>query len=216
MKILFYDLKTTGINPDNAGIYEILGILTNIDINNVASELTRFNLKMNPMIFNKSIDEKVLKYNKTTIEELNKLSNPKNIFNEFTNILDKYCDKYNNVDKILLCGYNNLHFDNQFLRQFFLDNNDNYFGSYFWSNSIDVLSEASRYLFHYRPAMNNFKLQTVADVLNINSNNILKDEYYELQLTMEIYFHLINKPLFKKWDDIEAENMYKKYILKNK
>ena len=56
MKILFYDLKTTGINPDNAGIYEILGILTNIDINNIASELTRFNLKMNPMIFNKSIE----------------------------------------------------------------------------------------------------------------------------------------------------------------
>ena len=92
--------------------------------------------------------------------------------------------------------------------------NNNYFGSYFWSNSIDVLSETSRYLFHYRPALKNFQLKTVAKTLNINFDNILNDEFFEIQLTMEIYLYLISKPLFKIWDEIEATNIYKNNYLK--
>jgi DNA polymerase-3 subunit epsilon len=214
MKILFYDLKTTGINPEKSGIYELTAILVNMDINNVSSELTRFNLKINSLTLNKEYDNKILKANNITIEEIKQYKDSQIQFKEFCNILDKYCDRYNTVDKILLCGYNNLHFDNQFLRNWFIDNNNNYFGSYFWSNSIDVLSETSRYLFHYRPALKNFQLKTVAKTLNINFDNILNDEFFEIQLTMEIYLYLISKPLFKVWDEIEATNIYKNNYLK--
>ena len=41
-------------------------------------------------------------------------------------------EKFDKKDKFFLVGYNNASFDNQFFRAFFVQNNDMYFGSYFW------------------------------------------------------------------------------------
>ena len=162
MKILFYDLETTGIDYTKDAIIQFAGILINL-----------------------------------------------NEINNKVEILDKYCNKYNNVDKILLCGYNNLHFDNDFLRQWFIDNGDTFFGSWFWSNAIDVMSEAGLYFMHYRPAMTNFKLGSIAKFLNIETDDsALHDGFYDIKLTMKIFLTLIKEPKIKMWDEIEAERLF--------
>ena len=89
------------------------------------------------------------------------------IFPQFIAMLDKYVDRFNKKDKFFLAGYNNASFDNQFLRAWFLQNGDKYFGSWFWSNSIDVMVLATPYLAAKRTEMENFKqgLQAFAQVV---------------------------------------------------
>lgn len=103
-------------------------------------------------------------------------------------MLAKYVDKYKKTDKFFLVGYNNASFDNQFLRGFFLQNNDQYFGSWFWSNSIDVMVLASNKLVERRAEMENFKLSTVAKFLGIQvSEDNLHDAFYDIYLTKAIF-----------------------------
>ena len=103
-------------------------------------------------------------------------------------MLGKYVDKFNRKDKFFLVGYNNAAFDNNFLRGFFLQNGDEYFGSWFWSNSVDVMVLASNYLLDRRAEMENFKLSTVAKFLNIAvEDDALHDAQYDIELTKLIY-----------------------------
>lgn len=110
------------------------------------------------------------------------------IYKQFTDMLGKYVDKFDKQDKFFLCGYNITQFDNQFLRAWFVQNSDNYFGSWFWSNSVDVMVLATQYLLSVRPAMENFKLMTVAKELGIViEEEKLHDAQYDNYLTYEIY-----------------------------
>lgn len=103
-------------------------------------------------------------------------------------MLAKYVDKFNKKDKFFLVGYNNAAFDNQFLRGFFLQNGDVYFGSWFWANSIDVMVLASAYLAERRPEMENFKLSTVAKFLGVSvSDDSLHNALYDIELTRAVY-----------------------------
>ena len=103
-------------------------------------------------------------------------------------MLDKYVDRFNKKDKFFLVGYNNASFDNQFLRKFFEDNGDKYFGSWFWSNSIDVMVLASAYLATRRPDMENFKLSTVAKTLGVNvDDELLHNALYDIRLTKAVF-----------------------------
>ena len=78
--------------------------------------------------------------------------------------------------------------DKQFLRGFFLQNNDQYFGSWFWSNSIDVMVLASNKLVERRAEMENFKLSTVAKFLGVNVDDAaLHNALYDINLTKAIY-----------------------------
>ena len=79
-------------------------------------------------------------------------------------------------------------FDNQFLRAWFLQNGDKYFGSYFWSNSIDVMVLATPYLASQRSQMENFKQGTVAKALGIEiDESRLHDALYDIQVCKSIY-----------------------------
>ena len=87
-----------------------------------------------------------------------------------------------------MVGYNNATFDNQFLRGFFLQNGDVYFGSWFWANSIDVMVLASAYLATRRPDMENFKLSTVARTLGVDVQSAsLHDAMYDIELTKAVF-----------------------------
>lgn len=76
---------------------------------------------------------------------------------------------------------------------FFLQNGDNYFGSWFWSNSVDVMVLASQYLLAERPLMPNFKLSTVAAQLGVSvSEDKLHDALYDVDLTRDAYHIMID------------------------
>ena len=182
MKLLFFDLETTGTNPEKHGIHQISG---EIVIDGVMKEDFNFYVQPAP---DKEIENKALSIAGITREDLAKYPPMKDVYESLVAMLDKYVDRFNKKDKFFLVGYNNASFDNQFLRKFFEDNGDKYFGSWFWSNSIDVMVLASAYLATRRPDMENFKLSTVAKTLGVDvDDESLHNALYDIRLTKAIF-----------------------------
>lgn len=182
MKLVFFDLETTGTNPGKHGIHQISG---QIVIDGVIKETFDFHVQPNPRAM---IEDEALKVGGVTREQILAYPPMQQVYQEFVAMLGKYVDKFNKKDKFFLVGYNNAAFDNQFLRGFFLQNGDVYFGSWFWSNSIDVMVLASAYLATRRPDIENFKLSTVAKTLGVNVNDeSLHDAMYDIELTKAVF-----------------------------
>lgn len=182
MKLLFFDLETTGTNPGKHGIHQISG---KIVIDGVEKESFDFRVQPNPKAI---IEEEALNVAGVTREQVLAYPPMREVYDQFVAMLSKYVDKFNKKDKFFLVGYNNAAFDNQFLRGFFLQNGDTYFGSWFWSNSIDVMVLASAYLATRRPEMENFKLSTVAKTLGVNvDSDSLHNAMYDIELTKAVF-----------------------------
>lgn len=182
MKLLFFDLETTGTNPGRNGIHQISGQIV-IDGKHVQD--FDFHVQPNPKAV---IEDAALQVGGVTREQILAYPPMEQVYKEFVAMLGKYVDKYDKKDKFFLVGYNNAAFDNQFLRGFFLQNGDVYFGSWFWSNSIDVMVLASAYIADRRAEMENFKLSTVAKFLGVSvSDDSLYNALYDIELTRAVY-----------------------------
>lgn len=182
MKILFFDLETTGTLVNRHGIHQISGKVV-IDGNEVES--FNFHVQPNP---NAQIEQEALNVAGVTAEQIKAYPPMGEIYDKFVNMLSKYVDKYNKRDKFFLAGYNNASFDNQFLRAWFIQNGDKYFGSWFWSNAIDVMVLATPYLAENRHQMENFKQGTVAKTLGIVVDDTrLHDALYDIEICKQIY-----------------------------
>lgn len=184
-KILFYDLETTGLYWQMHGIWQIAAAL--YDNGEQVATLTA---KMCPLA-SKRIEPEALKVGGITEEDLPTFAPQGMVFKELYKMLNLHVDRYNKHDKVFLCGFRNASFDDSFLRQWFKDNGEEYFGSYFWSNSLDVSVIASQMLIGVRPKMLDFKLVTVAKTLGIDVyESRLHDAEYDLGLTIKSYFEL--------------------------
>lgn len=214
MYYLFADLETTGFWYDKCAIIQLAGIMVDVDDELNLHPIDTINIKMCPA-YGKMIDQRALEVTGYTIEQLACFQTQEEGFNKFIQFLDKHIDRFNKIDKCKLVGYNNLRFDQAFLRQWFEDNDNRFFGAYFWSDSIDVLSEASRYLTNYRPAMLNFKLGTVAKTLGIKTdNNNLHDGLYDIALTFKIFNKIVqSKQYIMPLNEELAEKMYHQMLI---
>jgi len=187
MKLLYFDLETTGTNPGKNGIHQISGM---IEIDGVVKEEFDFHVQPNPRAI---IEDAALAVGGVTREQIMSYPAMNVVYNQFVTMLSKYVDKFNTKDKFFLVGYNNAAFDNQFLRGFFLQNGDNYFGSWFWSNSIDVMVMATIALSSRRTTMENFKLSTVAATMGIEVKaDELHNAMYDIYLTRGIYLKIMS------------------------
>ena len=182
MKLLFFDIETTGLTPTKHSIHQISGC---IEIDGEEKECFNFNVAPNPKM--EIIDESLLISGKTREEVLN--YRPMSIvFKEFINLLEKYVDKYDKNDKFFLVGYNNSAFDNQFLRQWFLQNNDRYFSSWFWQNPLDVYVLATQKFICDRKNISDFKLKTVCKYAGIDVDEAkMHDAIYDIEITRKLY-----------------------------
>jgi len=180
IKKCFCDLETSGLDPKKNGIIELAMIFE------VEHLIKEFTLKMN--LFPKDeIKEEALKINKTSREEIFKQMTPKKAYEKIIQELSKYVDKYNKKDKFFFIGYN-APFDMNFLREFFLKNGDNYFGSFFFYPPLDVMSLSAFYLMEERSQMKNFKLMTVASTLEFDvKREKLHGALYDIQITKQIF-----------------------------
>ncbi len=181
-KLFLYDLETTGVKYWRNGIHQISGMVV---IDGVEKE--KFNFKVKP--FEKAdIEEEALKIAGVTKEDIATYEDMNVVYGKILTILGKYVDKFKKDDKFHLVGYNNASFDNQFFRAFFVQNNDNYFGSWFWADTIDVMVLASHKLIGERSKLANFQLKTVATYLGIQiDESKLHDALYDIELTQKIY-----------------------------
>jgi DNA polymerase-3 subunit epsilon len=189
MKLLYIDLETTGVRHWKNGLHQISGC---IEIDGEMKET--FDFKVCPYK-DAMIEDEALKVSGVTKETILAYPAMKDVYAQIVSMLSKYVDKYNKTDKFFLVGYNNSSFDNQFLRAFFVQNGDNYFGSYFWSSSLDVMVLATEYLKERRHTMIDFKLKTVASEMGLTiDESRLHDAGYDIELTRNIY-RLITAPV---------------------
>lgn len=181
-KLFYFDLETTGVKHCKNGIHQISGA---IEIDGEIKEY--FNIKCQPYHAALIEDEAlaIAGISKTYLETYLPF---KEAYLLITELLSKYVDKFNKKDKFFLCGYNNASFDNSFFRAFFVQNGDNYFGSWFWSSSIDAMVLASQFLIDKRSEMIDFKQSTVAKFLGIEVDETkLHDAEYDVNLMVQIY-----------------------------
>jgi len=179
---IFYDLETTGVDFMKNGIHHISGL---IEIDDEIRDEFDFRVKPHPKSV---IEDKALEVSNTTREDLEGFAGMEVTYRKLLEILGKHCDRFDRKDKIWLIGFNNRKFDDLFLRKWFELNKDAFFGSWFWSDTLDVMVLTSQYLIERRRSMKNFKLQTVAHELGIVvDESRLHDAKYDLELTRDIY-----------------------------
>lgn len=185
--LFFYDLETTGLDPQENGIHQISII---VEVDGVVK--AKVNKKVRPHRWDK-IEPKALEVAKVDKETIMGYEPMETVFASILALAGLYVNKFDPKDKIHLVGYNNRGFDDNFLRSFFLKNGDKYFGSWFWSDTIDVMCLASDYLKDERPLIKDFKLATVAQYLQISvTADKLHDALYDVELTRAIYNKIKN------------------------
>jgi DNA polymerase III subunit epsilon len=130
-KVLWLDTETTGLNPKKHGLREI-GYIMIIDGQVVEKDV----LYINPRTYKKGIeiDIRALELSNITIDDFYYYADSNCVFDDFRVILDKY----SKGEKFILAGFN-VKFDNDFLREWFYDNNAGVdFKDYFHYKVIDV------------------------------------------------------------------------------
>lgn len=186
MKLFYYDLETTGVKSWKNGIHQISGC---IEIDGKVEEYFDFKVQPHPLC---TIEDDALAVANVTREQVMAYPPMNEVFVQLITLLHKYVDRFNKKDKFFLVGYNNRHFDDNFFRAFFEQNKDQYFGSWFWADSHDVMVLASYYLRKERTKLLDFKLMTVAKHLGIKVDETkLHDATYDIDLTRQIY-HIID------------------------
>ena len=187
-KLFFYDLETTGTNPGRHGIHQISG---EIVIDGKSLETFDFKVQPNPKA---QIEDAALEVGDVTREQIMAYPPMGQVYTQLVAMLGKYVNKFDKTDKFHLVGYNNRGFDDNFFRGFFLQNGDNYFGSWFWADSIDVLVLASTFLADRRAELPNFKLATVADFLGIDTTaGKLHDASFDIFVTKAVFDFIMSK-----------------------
>lgn len=187
-KLCFLDVETTGVH-ELAEIIQISFILENSDSGKTSSFDFKVRPKnyMNPDIYEQQALEKI----NMSVEEIIKYPEQKIVYNKIIKIFNKCVNKFDSKDKMFIIGYNS-RFDVDALRKFFLQNNDEYFGSYFWNPDIDVMRLVAFFFMDDRYKIKNFKLETIAEMFGIILNeNKLHDAMYDVEITRAIYNKLI-------------------------
>lgn len=181
-KLFFYDVETTGLDYKKNAVHQLSAIIV-ID----GQEKERLDIKIRPFD-GAEISQEALDVANVTKEQIMTYQPLGDAHKQLIEILSKYVNKYDKTDKFYLVGYNNAHFDNDFLREMFTRCGDKYFGSWFWPNSIDTMTMATIKLMKQRQLMPNFKLATVARQLNIPLEETkLHDALYDVELTRHVF-----------------------------
>lgn len=165
-KIFYFDLETTGLEEDKCGITEI-GVVVVID----GEVVDEFDAKINPYTQKKDgevlVTEEALEKTNKTIEELLTYENSEIVFKRLRAFVSKYVDKYDKYDKFIPAGYNS-QFDIKFFKQWFLDHDEEWWGSFFTHKDLDVFGLVKHCkAFRLIDYTENDKLETLCEYFNI-------------------------------------------------
>lgn len=179
LKELFLDTETTGLSRE-AGLYQIGGI---IRYGNVYEEF-----ELNCDIFeDDEISPEAMEMAKMSVEDLARFPDPVEAHTKLVEIFGRHVDKYDKQDKFFAIGYG-IEFDVKVLRRWFEGMGDQYFGSWFWTPWICVMSLAAQKFKEVRHTMPNFKLKTVLGKAGIDfEDEKLHGALYDAKKAMELY-----------------------------
>lgn len=164
--VLFFDLETSGINPIRNAVTQISACAVSIDEEGRLTPLEAINLEICPRD-GKEVIQKAIELQGLTTEELPSRLEDSVAFGKFLAFLSRHIDRFDKRNKFSLCGFGNIKFCTPFLRGWFDDNCDGYFGAYFYPEEIDLKVEATKKLLFKRPFVKSLDLGTVASAFGI-------------------------------------------------
>lgn len=179
MKRAWLDLETTGLDPNKHAIHQLALLVDD------GSSIHEFSCRIQPHE-NAVVDPRALEATETEFSDLARGEPPASIHQQLKSFLNQFVNPRDRCDKLVLFGYN-VRFDEDFLRAFFRRQNDNFFGSWFWTPAVCVMTLAMERLQSIRPTLPNFKLSTVyGHVIGaplVNAHDALAD----ITATKELY-----------------------------
>lgn len=183
-KIAWIDTETGGVNPEK---HALLQVAIEIFIDEKLCESEVFHVAP---FEDDLIEDGALEVNGLIREQIQTFTSPMIIHMRIVKILEKYVDRYNPLDKFVFAGYG-ARFDMDFLRVFFEKNGDDYFGSYFYSLPLDVMSFVAEGILKgsVKP-MKSFKLGAVCEQLGIELGAEAHDAMADIRATRELYGRL--------------------------
>ncbi len=188
-KILYFDTETTGLDDSKHDIVQLSGVVEIDD-----KVVDEFNFKVQPFNY-MAIDAKALQVNGYTVNDLKKFEHPAKVYLDFTALLGKHVDKFNKADKFYPAGYN-VDFDLRFLKNFFMKNEDIYFGSWVNWRRIDPLPILTMWDACGIISLENYKLETVCKVLGIELK--AHDAMSDIKATRELIKNIMDDQM--SWD----------------
>lgn len=185
-KSMLLDVETTGLDLKKNHMWQIAGyVIINDEV------VDTFDIKFQPKA-GTEFSEGALEKTRMQPEDFQKFQSNKDGMEEFLLTLYKYIDKYDKTDKFHLCAYN-ARFDSDFIRAWMGDYKGVYYGSYFWSANIDIMSHAAEALQTIRHKMPNFQLATVYRTLVaiglLEEKNLegTHDALFDIEIEADIY-----------------------------
>jgi len=185
-KVFYFDVETTGLDPVKHDIIQLAGY---IEIDGEIKE--EFNFKYKPLDF-ETINPRALEINKITVEQLKEYPHAGAERTKLVAIFDKYVDKFNKEDKLIVAGYN-VQFDIGFLHTFFKRCGDNFLFSYLDGRAI---------LDPY-PVLQFMKANKIINIPSLKLTDVCKQFEIELENAHDAMA------------DIEATKKLSEYILQN-
>lgn len=158
-KYLFIGLSTTGVDPEDNGIYELSYIFDG-DCKKIMGTIhidTYRQYQVSEFVKDAWLKEKY----KTPEDAIE----PFHAATLFVNLLSEFVDRFKSEDRLTLVSFNTK-FDEDFLREF-LKLAGKSFTSYFWNNTIDLMSLSSFIFREDRAKFVNYKLSTIAKLFDI-------------------------------------------------
>lgn len=203
MKLLYFDVETTGRSPVKNDIIQFASI---VEIDDEVKE--EFEIKIKPFDFT-TIQQQALDVTGLKIEDLYNYEQPKLAYIAIQNMFAKYINRMDKTDKFTPVAYNGK-FDLDFVYAFFKKNGSNYFGA--WQNwhLLDPLA-----LFRYYCYINHIthlpdnKLETVCDYFGIQFKP--HDALEDVRVMRKLHKVLCTSLFKDKPSNDELEEVYKQY-----
>jgi DNA polymerase III subunit epsilon len=180
LKEIYIDCETTGLDPQLNGIWQIAGMVVH------DNHAEPFDFKIAPHKGD-VIEPTALEMSGMTEEEMLNLEDPFKVHRKLTTLFGTFVDKYDKKDKFIFYGYN-ARFDSNFLREWFAKCGDKYFGSWFWTPPVDIMATAAFHLAKERPAMANFKLETVVKWLGLKLDE--EGDFHDADIDIKYTYQL--------------------------
>ena len=180
-KIFWFDVETTGLDPYKNALIEIAFI-----IEQDKKILEEGNFLVAPSSKD-HIDSRALEVNGRTLVEIGKFPSAYVIHKQLLERLSNHIDKFNKFDKLIQGAYNAA-FDDSFLRSFFHKQDDKYYGSWFYSCRIDVMTLVAEFVAKGSVTLKDFKLATLCAHFGIELK--AHEAISDVRATRELYYKL--------------------------
>jgi len=181
-KILWIDTETTGLIANHNEIVQLSSIIE------VDGDLTEFNYNIQPLHFDR-VEQGAVDTHGITINQMHTFPPQSGIYQEFVDLLDTFVDKYDKEDKFYLGGQN-VNYDGEFIRHFFLNNDNLFWFSYIKPGFLELMSLVSLYeVSTGQVEFENYKLETLCKVLGVDIGKA-HDSLYDVIATRECFIKL--------------------------